>query len=368
MLLGDSITAGVSKIPQSPEENQSDYEEDLTYLEDRVAYRGKLWDLLKEAKYEIDFVGSRKAGANYGDFDQDHEGWFGRTTKYIKENITSWYEDNPADIVLLHIGTNDGAKGMPVGTNDDLNQDSNTSVNNVKKILTSIFEKNPNAKVFVARIIEAKRIEAYSNWRTDAYNNKIEEMVNAHPKSANLQMVNMQSGAGLIYNPCGTTLGDMNPFYQDKTYDLHPNINGYEKMAKKWFDAMLSSGWLPINNTEWLEYEKLNKIATITPLEGFDQSIIRIESGLDIEYIEELNRISFHHKLMLNEAYITANSKGEIKTGFKNNVTKSSTLILETSFNPGTITVLKKNSKSNKIQIESTLKLNKNEFFTIGGE
>jgi hypothetical protein len=160
----------------------------------------------------------------------------------------------------------------------------------------------------------------------------------------------------------------MNPFYQDKTYDLHPNINGYEKMAKKWFDAMLSSGWLPINNTEWLEYEKLNKIATITPLEGFDQSIIRIESGLDIEYIEELNRISFHHKLMLNEAYITANSKGEIKTGFKNNVTKSSTLILETSFNPGTITVLKKNSKSNKIQIESTLKLNKNEFFTIGGE
>ena len=262
MMLGDSITEGGGAIPDIPESNQSTYTQGLIQNPNHIAYRGKLFDLLKADGYSIgganddlDFVGSRSGGVNYPTaFDMDYQAVSGYTSKQILDNIDGWLATTPADIFLLHVGTNDGAQRVPIGSYDDVNETNNTTVNNVKKILVSIFTANPNAKVFVARIIEGRRAEAYSPWRTNTLNDKIEEMVNNHSKSENIKMVNMQDGAGIEYDTCGTANGDMQPYEIHTSgniyYDFHPNYNGYEKMAATWHTALVASGWLPSLGTD----------------------------------------------------------------------------------------------------------------------
>jgi len=260
MMLGDSITEGLAAIPDLPDQNQSDYTQGLIQNPDNIGYRGELWRLLKEEGYvfgaadtNLDFVGNKTGGSNYTannpGFDENHEGHGGYTSAQIRDGIDGWLTTTPTDIVLLHIGTNDPGKGIHIGTDNDSNQDANTTVNNVKKILNSIFTANPNTKVFVARTIEARRAYNFAidngNWRTVTLNNNISAMINNHIQTANIKMVNLESGAGIRYDPCGTTLGDMQPYDINGYYDFHPNEHGYKKMAQKWFDDMMASGWLP---------------------------------------------------------------------------------------------------------------------------
>ena len=93
MPLGDSITQGAA----SGEPN-----EDL-----QASYRLVLWDLLADAGYDVDFVGSLNSGWAIEDFDPHHEGHPGWRDDEIADNIYTWLVSNPADIILLHIGTND---------------------------------------------------------------------------------------------------------------------------------------------------------------------------------------------------------------------------------------------------------------------
>ena len=85
MPLGDSITRG----------------------EDLVGYRRELYVDLKSAGFNIDFVGSLQDGSSTGyTFDYDHEGHGGWSDGQIASNVFVFLTNNPADIVLLHIGTN----------------------------------------------------------------------------------------------------------------------------------------------------------------------------------------------------------------------------------------------------------------------
>jgi hypothetical protein len=93
MPLGDSITQGDA----SGEPN-----EDL-----QASYRLVLWDLLADAGYDVDFVGSLNSGSDILDFDPHHEGHPDWRDDEIALNIYDWLVWNPADIILLHIGTND---------------------------------------------------------------------------------------------------------------------------------------------------------------------------------------------------------------------------------------------------------------------
>ena len=266
MLLGDSITEGGGEIPDRPEQNISAYTGGLIQGPEQIGYRGKLWSLLTDAGYtfgtngNLDFVGNRNSGSTYPvAFDMDHQGASGFKSSDVRDNIEMWLTSNPADIVLLHIGTNDPGNGIDIGTYDDPDENNNTTVNNVKKILNTIFSKNPNTKVFLARIIEARRAHSFAefpNWRTVDLNNAVVEMANNHPKSANISIVDMESGAGIVYNPCGTTLGDMQPFHSGSyiEYDFHPNYKGYEKMAQKWSTALQASGYLVPTTTTTAEH------------------------------------------------------------------------------------------------------------------
>ena len=87
MPLGDSITKGTDDSIPEPE---------------FVGYRETLYlDLINQG-YDIDFDGGRSNGLFA---DPWHEGWGGFGADDIRDLVYSWLQNNPADIVLLHIGT-----------------------------------------------------------------------------------------------------------------------------------------------------------------------------------------------------------------------------------------------------------------------
>jgi VCBS repeat-containing protein len=221
MPVGDSITAGV-------------YTGDTPISADRVGYRLQLYNLLTAlsgGKYGIQFVGSQSDGANL--FTETHHegrpGWCATAPCIlygaVDQNIYGWLQNNPADIVLLHIGTN------------DLSNDR-TDTTGVNAILNEIDRwegDNYPVSVFLARII--KDVPNYGTdllWAT--YNTNLHTLVTQRPTDR-LVEVDMQDGAGLLYG--NGALG------ADMADNLHPNQQGYNKMAEKWKNDILNSGVLP---------------------------------------------------------------------------------------------------------------------------
>lgn len=197
MPLGDSITEGYMETLDS-----SNF----------YGYRGPLWYMLQDASYEADFVGSQIAGESVEPaFDANYEGYFGWMSHDIADITYASLMQNPADIVLLHIGTND----VPMGP----------STAGVSQILDQIdrYERDSGqvVKVFVAMIIEQ------ADYAVQQFNEDLAATIGTRIKYGdNLTLVNMYTGAGL-------TLSD----YSDS---IHPNGNGYSKMAAVWFNAIMS--------------------------------------------------------------------------------------------------------------------------------
>ena len=75
--------------------------------------------------------------------DNDNEGHSGYTADEISSNVKGWLVQNPADVVLLHIGTNDIELGRSVPT----------IVSEVSSIIDNIHQWNSSVEVILARII-----------------------------------------------------------------------------------------------------------------------------------------------------------------------------------------------------------------------
>jgi lysophospholipase L1-like esterase len=206
MPLGDSITRGiVGSSTQS-------------------GYRLELYSLLTGAGYEVDFVGSLADGIS--GFDRDHEGHGGYRDDQIALMVYNWLTSNPADIVLLHIGTNA----------------VNENPGDVEDILSEIdrFEKDNSVTIWVvlARIINRNCITdippCTESLTTTKFNNNVIAMAQDRIDllGDKIIIVDMEDGAGIDYylssdNPPG-----------DMWDDLHPFDTGYEKMAIIWFSAI----------------------------------------------------------------------------------------------------------------------------------
>ncbi|MCK5507993.1 MAG: hypothetical protein KAI50_05675, partial [Desulfobacterales bacterium] len=195
MPLGDSITLGYDGSSS-----------------DLGGYRSKLETGLLSESYEFDFVGS----LNYGpsDFDNDHEGHGGWQADEIASSIYQWLIDNPAEVVLLHIGTNDISKG----------QNTEGIAEEIDLILDRIdryeIATNTNIVVILARIINQK--EPIQN--IIDLNSAIQDLADAR-EDDNIIVVDMEKA---LYYP------------DDMSDNLHPNNNGYAKMADIWLDAIVN--------------------------------------------------------------------------------------------------------------------------------
>ena len=209
MPLGDSITQGITS--------------GVDIENEQVSYRKTLRDLLVADGYSIDFVGSQSNGSDVFD-DSQHEGHPGWTAQQILLKINEFLTDNPPDIVLLHIGTNNMNWGY---------SPEDTAIA-VEQILDGIdnyeWEKGVNIIVVLALIINQEDYECGLDSDTTEYNNLLEDMARLRIESGDrLEIVNMECDAGIDYRR--QPVGDM-------WDDLHPFETGYEKMAWEWYYAL----------------------------------------------------------------------------------------------------------------------------------
>jgi uncharacterized repeat protein (TIGR02543 family) len=198
MPLGDSITVGYPG---------------------NEGYRRNLYTDLTNSGFNVDFVGSQKNGTG---FDNDNEGHMGFQANNIRDNVYGWLVSNPADIILLHIGTND----------IDTGQDVNGIINEVRSTLDNIDQWEADhsklISVFLARIILRSDNPSWSAI-TQQYNNALVSM--AAQRTAN--------GDHIVVVDMEHALNYPDDLIQGGSYPgIHPNPTGYQKMANVWYNAV----------------------------------------------------------------------------------------------------------------------------------
>lgn len=204
MPLGDSITY---------DDSYDDHEGTPRPASIRTAYRNHLYYKLTDAGYEVNFVGSQVAGQSIvPEFDPHNEGHPGWTSYDIAANVYRFLSNNPADIVLLHIGTNDNDVSV-AGVNDILDEID------LYETLTGRF-----VRVIVALIIDR---QSQDDLIIAGFNHNLDNLLQRRIAQGDaITEVNMYRGAGLTSTE-----------YRDHT---HPKDVGYAKMADVWFNALMA--------------------------------------------------------------------------------------------------------------------------------
>ncbi len=211
----------------------------------RASYRYPLWKKLIDADIEFDFVGSMDSQlATYSKgtppqpdykgrkFDQDHEGHFAWEANDIVNgrnpnngtgsgSLSQWMLDYDFDIALVHLGSNDA-----------FYRQSNPQVAaELKAVINTLREDNPNAIILLAKMIPTSRSKA---------DKQAVEKLNEVIPSVVTQMNTSVSPVILV-----DQFSDFDA--KTETYDgVHPNALGEERMAQRWFDAIIAS--MPLIN------------------------------------------------------------------------------------------------------------------------
>ncbi|MEN8246633.1 MAG: LamG-like jellyroll fold domain-containing protein [Thermodesulfobacteriota bacterium] len=239
MPLGDSIT-----YDRYSGDNRLDGE--------RTGYRWPLYIWLENYAYWVDFVGSENAG--YSDtvsppFDTQNAGFPGINDEELARLMLDGYNErdlrseifppglyldaHPADVVLLHIGTNDLEEGTT----------------GVEGILDHIDAADENVTVVLAQIINRDLTSlASERATTSTFNQNIGNLAQSRIANGDkIILVDMENDAGIDYRIDQTPPPDNQGDMWD---DLHPNYatvdtlylsdaSGYNKIAGVWYDALV---------------------------------------------------------------------------------------------------------------------------------
>ncbi|MBB2943434.1 hypothetical protein FB565_003147 [Actinoplanes lutulentus] len=180
------------------------------------AYRGPLWDELRQNGTTVDYVGSRR----YGNIpDADNEGypaWKIADIAGITDNALTTYKPN---VVLLHIGTNDMNE----------NADAAGAPGRLGSLIDQIFRTQPDVTLLVSTLVPA--VDPAVEGRIFDFNNSLPGVV-----------AQRQNAGRRVW------LVDMDPVTTADLADLlHPNDNGYRKMADVFAEGLQSvgaAGWI----------------------------------------------------------------------------------------------------------------------------
>ena len=205
MPLGDSITVGY------PGTN---------------GYRKNLNIGLTNSGFNVDFVGSQQNGT--GGFDPDNEGHESYSANDIRDHVYSWLTSNPADVILLHIGTNDIQGGQDAA---GVVAEVNSTLNNIDQWAN---DNGRTVTIILAQIILCS-INASWNTTTKLYNDELQQMAEAR-SADHIIVVDMENALNYAT--------DLSPD------GIHPTDTGYAKMANVWYNALtgLLSYSLTINS------------------------------------------------------------------------------------------------------------------------
>lgn len=198
--LGDSITQGSRRLK---------------------SYRYALWIKLTDARIHFDFVGSMKTNfrgnptwSTYKEraFDPDHEGHWGWKADQVLAALPRWLSHYTPDMVLLHLGTNDAARG----------ESTESTVKELEMIVEALRRDNPKVIVLMAELIP---VDHPANKRILTLNKRI-RAVAAHMSTAGSPVMAVDHHSG--FDPKTDLSRDR----------IHPNARGEAKMARRWFKAI----------------------------------------------------------------------------------------------------------------------------------
>lgn len=298
MPLGDSNTEGVRSVYIAPE--------------DRVAYRDRLEELLDGSSWngQYEFVGSESGGSAHM-LDTRHAGFGGARDEDIatllKEGEFNFYNTGEyrgpgggpyldryaPDIILLHIGTN------WIDPKPEAMQDVAAILDQV-----DLYEQRAGKEVPVvlAKIILTDGRDPAVDAATRSYNAHLEAMVGERVAAGDkLVLVDMQDGAGLVYRP-ESEGGDM-------ADQLHPNQQGYRKMAQVWYEALQPIVPLPVELTSFkatlAKVEVLLEWATASELDNAYFQVERMQQGQPFSPIGRVNGVgtsSLSHRYSFRDA------------------------------------------------------------------
>lgn len=190
MGLGDSITAGGSKNP---------------------SYLFSLSEKLEQEGYMANFIGSRQSTLDAKTI--NHSGFGGMNAEFLDMHIDSIYREFPADVVLLHAGHNYFVENKPVSV----------ILAAQRSIISKIININPNARIFVAQVIESGKLPKYSY--IPELNDGIKLMVKDLGKT----------WSGIYLVDLAASFDWQSDTIEDR---VHPNAQGSEKIAETWFRAL----------------------------------------------------------------------------------------------------------------------------------
>ncbi|MBE3560842.1 MAG: SGNH hydrolase [Ktedonobacteraceae bacterium] len=193
--LGDSLTAGVTGGDPAGYHG---------------GYRLRLWEDCKAAGWNIHFVGSTDSGpANLPD--RAHEGHPGWRTDQISSRVVGWLKRYQPQIILLHIGTNDLIQGYSASV-------ASARLNGLVNQITTTL---PSATLIVAQIIPIDTAKLRPE--VIQYNRFIPTLVQRLAEQGkHIRYVDMYDAVPV----------------NDLVDHIHPNADGYYRMAQVWFQAL----------------------------------------------------------------------------------------------------------------------------------
>ncbi|WBO61557.1 ricin-type beta-trefoil lectin domain protein [Streptomyces camelliae] len=197
MPLGDSITWGVG----SPSGN---------------GYRGFLWNRLAGEGHALDFVGSGRNGTMSDPDNEGHSGWHIDQIAGIADSVLARYRPN---VITLEIGTNDLNGGSQ----------ADPAAERLHALIDQITADAPDATVLVGTVIVST--SSTEEATRPAFNAKLPGIVQAEQAAGkHVRLVDMSA----------LTTADLSD-------PLHPNDNGYSKMADAFnagVQAADAAGWI----------------------------------------------------------------------------------------------------------------------------
>lgn len=189
-----------------------------------------LWKKLRDNNHtNFDLVGSRpnQQACNVTNPDRDCEGHGGYLVRDLVGNgqhasePAGWFSAGRAEVVLMHFGTNDVWNSSAIQPGPILDAYS-TLVDGLRAV-------NANVIIFVAQIIPMNPSGC--------------GMCNTNVNSLNAAIPAWATGKATTASPIYVV--DQNTGFNTATDTgdgVHPNITGAQKMADKWFDALVARG------------------------------------------------------------------------------------------------------------------------------
>lgn len=173
-----------------------------------ISYRPALAKRLKDAGRDAVFVGPKEAPAGLR-----HGGYGGKNAEQIAELYAGFHADTPADIVLIHAGHNHFAEEKPVPG----------ILRATGEMIATARKANPKVTVLLAQVINSGKLPKYSY--LPELNRELAKLA-ARLDRPEQRVILVDQASGFDWKT-------------DAVADrVHPNAQGAEKMAERWFQAL----------------------------------------------------------------------------------------------------------------------------------